>query len=103
MARVEGAAPVDRGLPPAADGWEEIDRPTAMAEMFMLNLRLVDEGIDLRRFEARFGLPADTMFGKEIARLEDLGLLRRSGEFLKLDQRAYLLSNQVFARFMPDA
>jgi oxygen-independent coproporphyrinogen-3 oxidase len=64
---------------------------------------LVDEGVDLRQFEAHSGLPADTMFGKEIARLEDLGLLRRAGDRLRLDQRAYLLSNQVFVRFMPDA
>ena len=70
--------------------------------MFILNLRLVQEGIDLRAFEARFGSPAGDIFGKEISYLENLGLLHRSGDILMLDQRAYLLSNQVFMRFMPD-
>lgn len=102
LARVESKAAPHLRLPPSADGWDCIDEPTAMAEMFILNLRLVSEGIDLRQFEARFGAPAEMVFGKEIAYLEEVGLLRRSGDTLRLDQRAYLLSNQVFMRFMPD-
>ena len=103
MARVDAAARTEDGLPPAVDGWDRVDRPTAMAEMFILNLRLVEEGIDLRRFEEQFGLRADEVYGKQLSRLENLGLLRRTGDILRLDRRAYLLSNQVFVQFMPDA
>jgi oxygen-independent coproporphyrinogen-3 oxidase len=103
MSRVAAGSATQPALPPATDGWDLIDEPTAMAEMFILNLRLVREGLDLRAFEARFGLPAFGVFGKEIETLEKLGMLNRSGDILMLDQRAYLLSNQVFMRFMPDA
>lgn len=102
LARVSQARLSEPSLSPAVDGWELVDEPAAMAEMFILNLRLVGEGLDLRQFEARFGAPADRVFGKEIAGLERQGLLRRSGDILRLDERAYLLSNRVFMRFMPD-
>jgi oxygen-independent coproporphyrinogen-3 oxidase len=103
LSRVASSEKTQPGLSPASEGWDQIDESTAMAEMFILNLRLVQEGLDLRAFEARFGSPADGVFGKEINYLESLGLLHRSGDILMLDQRAYLLSNQVFMRFMPDA
>lgn len=102
MTRVDEARSTEPSLSPAVDGWDQIGEPMAMAEMFMLNLRLVAEGLDLRQFETRFGAPADQVFGREIATLEQQGLLRRSGDTLRLDQRAYLLSNRVFMRFMPD-
>jgi len=102
LARVSEARLSEPGLSPAVEGWEPIGERAAMAEMFILNLRLVGEGLDLRQFETRFGAPADQVFGKEISGLERQGLLRRSGDILRLDQRAYLLSNRVFMCFMPD-
>jgi oxygen-independent coproporphyrinogen-3 oxidase len=103
MARVAKNQPAASRLPPAVDGYDLIDDPMARFETLMLNLRLVNEGVRLSRFTDRFGLSPDDAIGPEIARLESQGLLQRTADSLQLSRRAYLISNQVFSRLMPDA
>jgi hypothetical protein len=65
----------------------------------MMGLRLVREGVADEEFQARFGLPLEQAFGKQIDRLLRLGLLEWSGadgRLLRLTSQGRLLGNQVF-------
>jgi len=80
--------------PPAA-----VARADAMAEWIFLGLRM-REGVDGQRFQALFGTPLDTVYGREIANLTRDGLLEQEGPQLRLTLRGVILSNRVFAAFL---
>ncbi len=100
--RMTHGARRDFPLSPAAEGHERIDRPLAMAETMILGLRLVQDGVSKADFLARFGCPPEEAFGQAISELLHLGLLWEDAGALRLAERAYLISNQVFLRFLPD-
>ena len=81
------------------DGWEHIDADTACAETMFLGLRLLD-GLDLRQASVATGRDLAARYRAEIGELLTLGLLRREGDTLRLDESAYLIANQVFTRFL---
>ena len=81
------------------DGWEHIDGNTACAETMFLGLRLLD-GLDLLHASAQVGKDLSARYRKEIDDLLGLGLLRREGNTLRLDESAYMIANQVFTRFL---
>ncbi len=81
---------------------ETIDAPTAMAETMMLGLRLLQEGVSERAFLRRHGVALREVYGRQIASLEELDLLRWDGDRLKLTRRGLLLANDVAERFLPD-
>ena len=81
------------------DGWEHIDTDTACAETMFLGLRLLD-GLDLRQASVATGRDLAARYRAEIGELLTLGLLRREGDTLRLDESAYLIANQVFTRFL---
>ncbi|MGH2487281.1 MAG: radical SAM family heme chaperone HemW, partial [Ktedonobacterales bacterium] len=56
---------------------ETISAALAMTETAFLGLRLV-EGLDLARFEGRFGVAFDAHFGARLASLDGYGLLERA-------------------------
>ena len=91
---------VEAGKSPEA-GHETIDRRLAMGETMMLGLRLVVEGVPEARFRARFGVGMEEVFGAEIGRLVERGLLERLPERVRLTPRGRLLGNRVFAEFLP--
>jgi len=69
----------------------------------MMGLRLVDEGVSDQRFRERFGASLRQVFGQQIERLVQLGLLEWAGleeETLRLSERGRLLGNQVFVEFI---
>jgi oxygen-independent coproporphyrinogen-3 oxidase len=74
-----------------------------MSETVILGLRLLEEGVSHSDFVDRFGCTLHEMFGEVIAPLIDLGLLRDDEDALRLTERAYLVSNQVFMRFLPES
>lgn len=80
---------------------EEISRRLEMGETMMMGLRLT-EGVSDARFRARFGTGLEEVFGRELARLSDDGLLEWDGEIARLTPRGRLLGNQAFAAFLPD-
>ena len=80
-------------------GWEHIDEDTDCAETMFLGLRLL-EGLDLRRASAAAGHDLSARYRTEIEELLALGLLRREGDVIRLDESAYLIANQVFTRFL---
>ena len=81
------------------DGWEHIDADTACAETMFLGLRLLD-GLPLPQASHAAGQDLAARYRAEIEELLSLGLLRREGDTLRLDESAYLIANQVFTRFL---
>ncbi|HET8944549.1 MAG TPA: radical SAM family heme chaperone HemW [Dehalococcoidia bacterium] len=80
---------------------EQQSGETAMADTAILGLRL-NEGLDARAFERRFGASLDAAYGSAITELGSLGLLERSDGNLRLTPRGRLLANEVFVRLLPD-
>lgn len=72
----------------------------AMAEFMFLGLRLAD-GVLAEDFEREFGLPLCSVYGTVIDELVRTGLLQQERSALRLTRRGLLLSNRVFARFLP--
>jgi len=81
---------------------ETIGLEMEMGETMMLGFRLLDEGVDLMRFQARFGLDLCLRFADELRDLTQLGLVETSNERVILSERGRLLGNQVFLRFLAD-
>ena len=90
-----------------------------MQETLMLGLRLTEEGVSADEFRQRYGRDLQEIFGKEIERLVNLGLLewwsadsnapKEQGQAdkrmetdgtLRLTKRGRLLGNQVFMEFV---
>jgi oxygen-independent coproporphyrinogen-3 oxidase len=77
-----------------------LTRADAMAEFMFLGLRLA-EGISSESFEREFGSRMDDIYGSAIDELIRISLLQQEHGNLCLTRRGLLLSNQVFARFLP--
>jgi len=78
----------------------DLAREDAMAEFMFLGMRLFD-GISSNDFEQEFGLSLQSVYGSVIDELIRIALLRYEQGLLRLTRRGLLLSNQVFARFLP--
>ena len=85
--------------PAVAETWP-VDAETERREWLMLGLRLVEEGVEARGFQERFGVDLDSVFGSILADLEEQGLLERSAGRLRLTPRGHLLGNRVFVHFV---
>ena len=87
------------GVPTVA-GHEVIDGATAAAETMFLGLRLLD-GMDVVAASARAGVNLAARYAGELAELTAEGLLVWEADGrLRLAERAYLVANQVFTRFL---
>ncbi|MCL5428977.1 MAG: radical SAM family heme chaperone HemW [Chloroflexi bacterium] len=88
---------------PATVTIEKVDERRAMGDM-MMGLRLVDEGVPNHVFADKFGRDLDEVYGPQIDRLRDLGLLELANGFqknaIRLTKRGRLLGNQVFIEFI---
>ncbi len=84
---------------PQVDGHEFCGGETVCAETMVLGLRLLD-GMDLDAASARADVDLASRYQAEIRDLEDMGLLERDGNTLRLTRPAYLVANQVFTRFV---
>ena len=87
-------------LSPAVAAYHRVDRPEAMSDTAITQLRLLDEGLDLSAFAARFGQGFDDVYANEVRQLESWQLLHRRHGRLLLTDRGRFLSNQVFYRFV---
>lgn len=83
-------------------GVEVIGQALSMGETMMLGLRLLEEGVSLADFAARFGRSLPDVYPDELAALQAAGLLERRPDRVRLTRRGRLLGNQVFARFLPE-
>ncbi len=87
---------------PTVDDLEAIDDATTAAETMFLGLRLLD-GMDVAAASARAGIDLAARYERELAALTAEGLLAwTADERLRLTERAYLVANQVFTRFLAD-
>jgi oxygen-independent coproporphyrinogen-3 oxidase len=90
-------------LSPASNQVASIDKATDIGETMMMGLRLTREGVSRTRFQCRFGRELTEVFGAQIERLINLGLLEWAGadqDGLRLTRRGRLLGNQVFMEFI---
>ncbi len=73
-----------------------------MGEFMMLGLRLTRQGVSLETFLQRFGREAGEIYGKQISRLCQDGLLEilEEEKRLRLTRRGRLLGNRVFREFL---
>lgn len=78
----------------------KVTQREAMQDHMILGLRLLREGVKKADFEKRFGLSVDTVYGKEITRLVERGLITDDGTRIRLTKKAWLISNQVFIQFI---
>lgn len=70
-----------------------------MAEMIFLGLRLL-AGVKFREFRQQFGCELRKVYGKEISRLQEQGLLEIRQKKICLTERGLLLANRVFMEFV---
>ena len=89
-------AAIDRGDERIVDAAAD-----AAVDGAMLALRL-DEGLDLVRYGARFGMDAASRVRNALRSLDGTRLLRWSGERVRLTARGRLLASEVFVRLLPD-
>ena len=90
-------------LTPATQSAARVEPDDEMGETMMMGLRLVKEGVSDINFSARFGVPLQQKYGKQIERLVKIGLLEWAGdhhERLRLTQWGRLLGNQAFMEFV---
>lgn len=90
-------------MTPATASVVTIDRSEEIKETMMMGLRLTEEGISQKEFQARFGATLEYVFDTQIDDLIGAGLLewdRMTNDHLKLTPRGRLLGNQVFLRFI---
>ena len=66
----------------------------------ILGLRL-DRGIDMARIRARFGPAASARVSSSLRALDGRGLLRWSGDRVRLTPRGRILANEVFVALVP--
>ncbi|HHU62705.1 MAG TPA: oxygen-independent coproporphyrinogen III oxidase [Clostridiales bacterium] len=84
-----------------AIAFEEVITPDwEIGETIILSLRL-EKGIDICRFNKRFGMNFLQVYHNQLKSLMDKDLLRIEGNSIKLTERGMDLSNQVFIEFLP--
>jgi oxygen-independent coproporphyrinogen-3 oxidase len=74
-----------------------------MSEFMIMGLRLTREGISPEDFQERFQFELTDVYAREVEELIGLGLLEwrhAAPQTLRLTERAKLLGNQVFVRFV---
>lgn len=91
-------ARLESGELPVAEMFD-IDAAAEMEEFFFLGLRQ-REGVSLGEARGRWGSPPLSRWMFAAERLQKQGLLRDEDGRLRLAERAYLVSNEVFVEFM---
>ena len=76
-----------------------LSREDEISETMILGLRMV-RGTDLQRFEERFHVRAEDLFGEQIRRFVSAGLLDIKDHHLRLTDRGFDVSNLVMCEFM---
>ncbi len=82
-----------------ADPEEILDRDTLMSEFFFLGLRRT-KGVSLTEFQRLFKINAFEVYGQQIRKLVEYGLLKQQGTWLFLTEYGLDVSNMVFCEFV---
>ena len=78
---------------------EPLDKKDAMEEFLFLGLRCI-EGIRVSEFAKQFGIPVERVYGQQIKRLREQGLLEEEEDRLRLTEHGIDVSNYVFEQFI---
>ncbi len=78
-----------------------VSQQQALEEAFFLGLRM-NRGVDLQALAQEFGEEAVASYAPTLKTCVSDALLQQSGNTVSLTPRGRLLSNEVFARFLPD-
>ena len=70
-----------------------------MEEYMFLGLRL-KKGVSISVFEKQFCVPMDTIYGREIEKMKDEGLLLQRGDNLRLSKKGTDVANYVMSQFI---
>ncbi len=87
-------------LTPAVADKHRVDEAEAMSDTVITQLRLLQEGLDMAAFARRFDRSLHEAYGDTVDQLIAWGLLQERGQRLLLTEQGWLLSNQVFYRFV---
>ena len=79
---------------------ETLTDDETMAETMMLGLRLTQEGVNIPRFQARFGLDPREKFAAEIETFTRRGLLEVTENALRLTPQGVFLASEVMVAFV---
>ena len=74
-----------------------------MGETMMLGLRLLKEGVALSDFRHRYDVSLRDVYSDQLDELMAWGLLKNTGERIRLTERGLMVGNQVFLRFLPES
>jgi oxygen-independent coproporphyrinogen III oxidase len=89
---------IEQGESPIAERIELAD-DDKQSEAIFLQLRL-QEGVDMRGHQARFGVDVLARYHDEIARLREAGLLEIQYDTMKISRAGKVLANEVFQAFV---
>lgn len=78
---------------------EQLSENDRISEFMMLGLRMI-KGVSFEEFGRRFGCDLRAMFGRELERLEGLGLIVTDGGHCRLTERGLDVANSVMCEFM---
>lgn len=76
-----------------------LSRDDCMDEFMFLGLRM-SRGVSKAGFESEFGIKPEAVYGREIDKFKNEGLLREEGGYLSLTDRGTDYGNYVFAGFL---
>lgn len=80
---------------------EKIDKNGRMSEYMILNLRLLQSGIDEDEFREKFGIDMYSVFGKKLNfHLNTTKMLEKKGKKIVLSKKAYYVCNAVMCDFL---
>lgn len=71
-----------------------------LEETIFMNLRLLDQGMDIEKINNRFNIDFNDYYSKELKFLKDNQLIYINGNNIKLTEKAVFLSNEVFEKFI---
>ena len=80
-------------------GYQKLGVNDRMEEFMIVGLRLV-KGVSRERFAALFGRDIDRVFGSQIKKNEEAGLLETDGDNIRLTEAGIDVSNRVLASFL---
>lgn len=79
---------------------ESMNRREQLADALIMGLRLM-QGVDREELLERFGMDIYLLYQEEINTCLDMDLITITGDNLRLTERGYFVSNEVFCRFLP--
>lgn len=98
--RMQAAQPRPFPASPACVQRTEVSAAVEMNDTLLMGMRLTDEGISAKTFEARFGTSLDAQFGGKLRALQDRGLVDWTPERARITPGGRLLANMVFTEFI---